>query len=278
MTDFTQIDEIAIKKYQNGEGSITKIAKELGVDRGCLARRLKEKGVNVVADNGRKYTLNHDFFEIIDTEEKAYWLGFVFADGYMSKPDGSRYILEIGLSLVDENHIKKFLNSIESNYHMWRKKNAGNGAAVVHICSKKMYQDLESHGCCNKKSLKPLKPTGIPKELINHFIRGYFDGNGSLHKTGNYVSSARIYSGNKEILEFIYDNMIESAREYYSIYYDRTCYCLGTSKTTYARQFIYSMYDNANIYLDRKYETYKNCILPFRDKDAKKISKLSERN
>ena len=61
----------------------------------------------------RKYTLNEHFFDDVDNEIKAYWLGFIAADGYVT--DTPRKTVSIQLALKDHNHLQNFLDAVQSN-------------------------------------------------------------------------------------------------------------------------------------------------------------------
>ena len=138
--------------------------------------------------------INYDYFDVIDTENKAYWLGFLFADGNITTPyrvnkDGSIkngiYRIEISLKEEDKDHldmlrkelnVEKPLNISKTNYN-------GANRCRLYFNSKHMWEVLNSYGCTPKKSLTlTFPPISIfkDKSLIKHFIRGYFDGDGCL--------------------------------------------------------------------------------------------------
>ena len=73
------IIRLALKDYLEGNNSISFISNKYGINRKSIERRLKEKGIKA------KKVVNcyQDAFDIIDTEEKAYWLGFLYADGFV---------------------------------------------------------------------------------------------------------------------------------------------------------------------------------------------------
>ena len=125
----------------------------------------------------RKRGVNRDFFETIDNEEKAYWLGFLFADGYNEERRG---YIEISLSAKDEEHLQKFQKAIESEHPIAKRNIKGYESVRLNFCSRKMSNDLAKHGCVQAKSLILEFPTTVPEELTHHFIRGYFDGDGSV--------------------------------------------------------------------------------------------------
>ncbi len=124
----------------------------------------------------KKYNFNENFFEKIDTEEKAYFLGFLYADGNVSQQN---HII-IQLHNKDEDIIYKFLKAINSNHSP--KLILPRNHIRVGLCSKKVSNDLIKLGCFKAKSkiLEFPKQEQVPEYLINHFIRGYFDGDGSI--------------------------------------------------------------------------------------------------
>jgi len=133
----------------------------------------------------RKHNFNEDFFENITTEKQAYWLGFICADGYINARGNT---VGITLDIKDEGHLIKFLKDLDSNQlslkydkESFNKNYRETDKALLRLYSRKMHSDLMKLGLTNKKStdLKPLN-LDLPEELINHFIRGYFDGDGCV--------------------------------------------------------------------------------------------------
>ena len=90
-------------KYLYGNISLTKLSKEYKIDRRTLSSYLKRVGITIVnRQNICKF--NEHVFDNIDSEEKAYWLGFIFADGYISSQEGN-YNFEISLKGSDKEHL-----------------------------------------------------------------------------------------------------------------------------------------------------------------------------
>ena len=143
--------------------------------------------------------LNENVFDSIDTEEKAYWLGFLFADGYISSApitagSDNNHRIEICLALIDTGHLFKFNSFMCSKeqkvkvYNYKDVKGKDKQHAKWFISNKHLWETLNSHGCTPKKSLT-LKFPNIDifksKDLIRHFIRGYVDGDGSISHNKN---------------------------------------------------------------------------------------------
>ena len=103
----SKINEKAVSEYISKKGSLREIAENYNTTRKILTRWVTQSGYKIFPKKQLNY--NDDLFEIINTEEKAYWLGFIYADGYVS----DEYSFEVSLSLKDKEHLMKlgkFLN------------------------------------------------------------------------------------------------------------------------------------------------------------------------
>lgn len=216
-----------------------------------------------------KYYYNKDFFQNIDTEEKAYWLGFLYADGCINRMYRNEKLkamnLEIGLCRDDEEHLKKFLKSIESNVEIKHKKSNLNGKTYecsrIIICCTKMCYDLIDKGCTPEKSLSLKFPNEniIHKKLIKHFIRGYFDGDGcvSVNKNNiiqiNFVGTSDMLNGISDFL--LSENIIYKTSSFYKKgnAYELFIYGVDTIDRFYKK-----IYDGSTIFLDRKNNKFTN--------------------
>lgn len=135
---------------------------------------------------GYKYNINASYFKNINTEYKAYILGFIYADGSVYQPPGNRqlnfrigvqerdsYILD-QLSLAaagGHKHIVNTPSSIKKGYQP---------QVCVNISSNELCQDLINLGCSIRKSKEGMKFPQLSPEMIPHFIRGFLDGDGSV--------------------------------------------------------------------------------------------------
>lgn len=199
-------EEYILNNYKNFT------TKELSEKLGCTIR-----DINIFLDyknlifNSKKYNLDENYFEVINTPNKAYWLGFLYADGCVlvrEKNNKKSYILEISLNEDDITHLEKFKMCLKSNspikYKTIKEKYK---SCRLAICNKKICEDLIKLGCTPRKSLTLTFPSEeqVPKELIPHFIRGYLDGDGCVFNNGK---EKRIgFVGTKNILENIQDIM-----------------------------------------------------------------------
>ena len=146
-----------------------------------------------------KYSYNDDYFKKIDTAEKAYWLGFLYADGCITRFYRGEKLKSMSLELTLKNedceHLVKFKNALESNVPIQHKVVAGKYRADrIVINNTKMCRDLIKLGCTPTKSLTLEFPDNdiVPIKFINDFVRGYFDGDGGISYTeGEYYHSER---------------------------------------------------------------------------------------
>jgi hypothetical protein len=154
-------------------------------------------------DAGRKYSLNENYFTIIDTIDKAYFLGLLFADGCNTGRG-----VKLDLQMKDKKIIEKFVRYINYGgviYSTKRKSGYSDNCEMssLIISSKKISFDLTRHGCVERKTNFCDFPN-INKIFYNHFIRGVFDGDGGIyinkkgqrkiHFTGNILLIEKINS------------------------------------------------------------------------------------
>ena len=253
------MSEETILKYEKGKElylqgkTLNQIKYELQVDPGKLSKYLKSNGVKIERLPHKK-KINKNIFEVINTEEKVYWLGFLYADGYVGLTDNR---VELTLQLSDVNHIKKFKTFLNSDC----KISTNSYRSRLSIKDEKIKKDLINLGCTPQKSLILKFPTDdkVPKELIRHFIRGYFDGDGSLCVTEKTKSIDILGT-----YDFLYQLCLESNIATSKIYVSKSKsnkvfrIVLGSRLDLY--NFSKYIYDDCNIYLDRKYEKFKKLM------------------
>jgi hypothetical protein len=227
---------------------------------------------------GYKYNINTDYFKKIDTEYKAYILGFIYADGSVYQPPGNRqlnfrigvqerdsYILDqLSLSAAGgHKHIVKTPSSIKKGYQP---------QVCVNISSNELCQDLINLGCSIRKSKEGMKFPKLPSEMISHFIRGFLDGDGSIilkkqsykykRKTNHNISNPHqdrfklilaFSSTDKEFLLEIAKYL--QIKKPYITEKIRTImnYILWIEVKSDVQRAIVYLYDDCNYFLQRKY-------------------------
>lgn len=240
-----------VRRYTEGE-TVESISNDLSVSHKTINVRLIESGVSLreQGEYQRQHFFNDDFFEIIDTERKAYWLGFMFADGNVSSRMKD---VSISLKESDTNHLIKFgedigykgkgiVTKIKQSLDSY---SANLFYAKVSLRSSKMALDLVSKGCIPNKSLDLQPPISLPKSLERHFIRGIVDGDGYI--SGSGLASLEIV-GAYDLLVWINERMDGNPiRPHKSIWRIR----LSGKK---AVEYMSYLYKDAEVYLDRKEE------------------------
>ncbi len=213
----------------------------------------------------RKFELNESYFDIIDSPEKAYILGFLYADRHMSK---SLYFISINIASQDIeilDFIKKSLNftggikilppSIIKETGNYRKEQAR-----ININSKKLCASLLKQGMYPNKSLI-LLPPNIEPQFKKDFILGYFDGDGCIATStlNNPLFSIR---GTHEVMTYIRDEIVNQIDlSCTKLYHDnkdpnKNNYKLvwgGSGVCVKLREYLYS---NSPFYLKRKKEKF----------------------
>jgi len=237
--------------------NITDIGKKLDIKYNVVGKYLRKLGYKYSYCN--KKSINSKVFEKIDTEEKAYWLGFIYADGCITRNN----TFEITLQEQDLFHLQKL--KIFLSYEGEIKYKSKVKAHRLMFGDTKIYNDLNKLGCTPRKSLTLKFPTEsqVPINLIKHFIRGYFDGDGSIHlvhgKTSNTYNANCSILGTfdflnklKKVLENNEVNNVSKIRETTS-----RAFSLNVFSSIHKPNFLNFLYKDANIYLERKYERYK---------------------
>ena len=130
----------------------------------------------------RRHDFDRTFFDKIDTEEKAYVLGLIYADGCNVKHPTTAE-LSIAQTERDVDILYKIRNVMKSTYPISERKNNLNGGEkcfVFYIYGKFLGEQLNNLGVVQRKSLTLRFPDFLDDNLMPHFIRGYFDGDGSI--------------------------------------------------------------------------------------------------
>ena len=202
----------------------------------------------------------NNFFETIDTEEKAYWLGFVAGDGRVTSNLQS---CSIGLQLGDKEHLEKFAKCFNNYYKV---KTIDYGAKEEHpqarisISSKKCCEDLIKYGVTPRKSFT-LKANMemIPQELQRHFFRGYFDANGSIYCS--HPDRTNGYNYDEWGCNFVGSyEMMKSIKEFFKtespIRPRKSVYGIEWNGTLPSYDILKILYEDCTIFLTRKKEKF----------------------
>lgn len=203
-----QKEEIVLR-YRAGE-SATLLAKEFGVADVSVLRWLEARGVvrrtNSAAQT--KYTCRHDRFREIDTPDKAYWLGFLAADGCV-KRNGD---LSVHLAERDRPHLEALAKFLGSNRPIPTATHNGHPMACMVVRSPQICRDLTGHGVTPAKTFT-LRWPSLSEALVSHYARGYVDGDGcfSWNQKKHYAPTVFFsVTGNLGFMENLQQVLIES--------------------------------------------------------------------
>lgn len=254
------IRELVCRDYLDKKSS-EEISQTYSISKVSIWRICKENGIN-----GTNYRnlVDEDFFEIIDSNAKAYWLGFIAADGYISS-DIKNPRLVLTLALKDISHLEKFKKELSfsgkiSTINQFHKAtNKYNQICSIEIRRTKFYNDLINLGVTSKKSLS-LKLPSLSDNLMKHFLRGFVDGDGcwTIDKQ-NRMSFGLVSPIESFILEL--RNFIKSKCDLKSdvkiTLHNNAYHFIYTGNVQTKRIFDY-LYEDGGPWLDRKYEKCKN--------------------
>lgn len=270
MLNIKDYQEEITKLYQEG-----KTAKEISSLLGFKYHQpvynyFKKMGWRRTGKTGKRiYKVNEDFFKCINTEEKAYILGFICADGHIEKDR-----LNITVSIKDRDILEKIRHAMHSNHPIkevqrtnpYKKTNRENLIlSELMIGSVELVKPLFNMGLTTNKTytLNGDILKYIPKYLIRDFLRGYFDGDGNVF-FGRRYSSGYKYNinicGNEDFLLKSFQVYFPSNNKLYKDLYSRQCYVWKISQKDKVRDFMYYLYYNSSIFLQRKYNEFRKIM------------------
>ena len=267
---FTEEEINNILNLYTHNKSMLFISKEYNVGTRVIKRVLKENNISIRDNNTYKQKyFNENYFETITTENQAYWLGFLWGDGSIHCNKNGQYCISLNLSIEDKSHLEKFKQEINSEHKITIAKNKWgfnkNNTEPHYYCafcihSLKTYNDLLKYGLYNPKS-KRILPKLNPS-LMSHFIRGYFDADGSLTINKNTKTGIVSFCGPIEIISQIKPIIQQHCNTKSEIYKYKTRnaadYRVGGTNNIKA---LYNyLYKDATIYLERKKEKFDTLI------------------
>ena len=238
----------------NNKSKISEISDKLNISGGTIYKAIGELKNR---EHQRKYKVNENYFDIIDTEDKSYFLGLLYSDGCNN---GSGFYVTLQGRDIDILYdFKKYIKYNGELKIIKNKTDSSENYISLNISSIKLSSKLSEIGCNKNKTINAIFPN-IPDELINHFIRGLFDGDGSISIDKRNQFNFSIV-GNSNIIKKVGDILnvkcklnvkIRNPKRYKC---DISIYGFGGNKQAKrVREFLYK---NSTIYLKRKYLKFK---------------------
>ena len=259
-----------VDAYQGGE-TIKQIEARLGRNRNKVGKIIKASGIAYRLRCGlnksrahQKYTVDESYFETIDSERKAWLLGFIASDGNVCISKQRRHTLGIGLAWKDVEILETIKAELKFSGSVRRVRMTYRGAdyfmAMLSLSSVKIVHDLIALGVMPNKSLV-LQPWPGPTELMPHYWRGVFDGDGcfSRSQVGRWQASL---AGNKTMcLGFKdYCALLGVHASAYAKKDSQNGWAAGSSSRQGVLKFATHLYASASISLPRKWELAKRIM------------------
>lgn len=265
--DNLQIQKI-IEQYLCGKSGI-QLAKDFNISEGTIYNYLKKYNIST---RKRKYELNEKYFDEINTPEKAYFLGILYADGCNSTEIN---LVRLVLSQIDECILLKLRKEIfpnddiplhfrKSRINKFKDKEfISEPSLSLNINSKHISEKLNDFGLYKSKTFKIEFPKWIDTTLLRHFIRGYFDGDGSLSFTKAKQISISIL-GTKSFCDDL-KNILSKNNIKSSICHAKKSSIikqLSIHGNRVGKKFLDFIYNDSTIGLKRKYDKFLS-IIPY---------------
>ena len=170
----TEVDQM-VKLYSEGK-SAAKICEVMPYTPHTIISHLRKRGIEIRSKAGFKKPFYENYFEKIDTERKAYFLGFLMADGCITERHKSQTCIAMQLKSTDEYILYELKKELKTENKVGFSPARSHSQLKIH--SDKMVEDLAKYGVVSKKTGKEVFPEDkIPQSLQHHFIRGFFDHN-----------------------------------------------------------------------------------------------------
>jgi hypothetical protein len=234
------------------------ISKRTGLSWNAVYKRLRKRDIQP-HPKCRSF-FDACYFDVIDNQFKAYWLGFVLADGCVIR---RRYkyqnvtALRIGLSTKDKPHLEAFLRDIGSSNSI---ASCSDGSSRISLNSQHMVTSLAKWGCVPRKTKKLSKLPKIPQVHVPHFIRGYFDGDGSVSWQDGCCRFS-IVGNHKFLLDMRYELDKQGLKLQYPIKTSSLgLFSIGSNGNKKCLKFYEIIYSGAEQFLKRKKERF-NALL-----------------
>jgi hypothetical protein len=254
-----EIRQKIVIEYLNGK-SLNQVANELNIPFGTVYEIIKKANVNRPREKG---ICNHDYFNQIDSPEKAYWLGFLAADGcvnYRKDKYKTKNEIILTLSSKDKEHLEIFRTDLQIQNEIHERCadtsfKEQTKSATIRFSSPKICTDLISLGVGPNKS-QTLEVSNIETSLLRHYWRGMVDGDGYISISSRpqlQLGLCGTYEVCSSFLKFcrsIYPTSA-SVRSHYSIF---QCKVTGNC----AERVCETLYSNTTRFLERKYTTWKS--------------------
>lgn len=263
-------DEEILKKYFEDRRTLEDIGKDYGVSINTIKKVILDNGKSIKT---RMETMNpflkEDYFENIDTEAKAYFLGFLITDGCVLEPDiqnrHPKHKICLELQTKDKYILESFQKELGLNnqlYYFERIRTLSPNLVKTNLLtcySDKMAQDLSKYGVVPRKTFTAYLPQ-LRDDLMPHLIRGLIDGDGWLSISNGSLTVG--FCGNEQCVTQVRDFLVKKLNVHNVKVYQKEEHCWGISWSSKkdTMKICQYIYNDAHFYLTRKFDKYKSII------------------
>lgn len=240
--------------YLSGDNTNAMISYNTLVSNSNIDIALRRFGIEI--PKAIKHYKDEHYFDIIDTPNKAYILGLLFSDG-----SNSMKKISISLQEEDKEILIKIADELKFDgdlYYVKYDNNNYKNQYRLTISSKYMCQQLSNLGMVKAKSTILHFPNNIDECLLSHFVRGLFDGDGSIWYNKARNSWCLDISGTYDICVGV-GKVIETLGYRYCLKQDKravNCYQVEPTSIGGRNAFLQYIYKDAELKIDRKYNKY----------------------
>lgn len=260
-----------LKMYLEENKTVADIGRFLNLNQAAVWRYLKSQNIQIRKVQWNQYDIDESYFEIINSHEKAYWLGWLFSDGFMIERLG-----RVGLRIhpKDIEILEKFKECLKTDapIHIYTSNREPNperrfkgGKQIISqfvFSNNKICQDLKKTGMTDRKSLT-LNFPNIDKQYYYSFLRGYIDGDGCLCMSKSWKNQYKFtvsMISSRFFVNFVHKFLTEEGFNV-AVHQAHDCkatYVVSISNKIQCLRFLEKIYENDLNYfrLTRKYNKY----------------------
>ena len=276
-----ELKQEIIKYYLSQPMTMKQVEDKYELSHPTITRILKDVPKYTKAKLNNPNMKEH-FFQEINEEAKAYFLGLLISDGNVFKDNtGRQASISITLDLKDEYMLEKFKEVLQANTSVGHD---GRGCGQIAVRSNIMAEDLAKYGVVPRKSYNTYLPL-ISKEMMPHLIRGIFDGDGSIMAKPNPSNDGHnrflhsiSFCGTHQLMEDISNYILENLGIKTAVYdyKDRNLSELKIQNIDNIAKFGYWIYRNSTIFLNRKKDIFNDFLKHYNDILAEQFEKEYE--
>ena len=225
-----------------------------------IRKLLNNEGIKIrsLSDVTRHFAINDFYFDEIDNQDKAYILGFLFADGSNdSDYERHQYIIALVTQMCDSYILDRISKKLEygRSYKVYNRSSDGRQYAKLVIKNKRISIRLNELGIVRRKTFVTTFPEYLSDELIPHFIRGLMDGDGGIAKDLKSV----YFAGSDAMMEGLvrmFEKHLGFTAHIVRVKHSPGISTVAVSKKEYKLKLLNWLYADADLKLERKYEKY----------------------